>query len=532
MESSSQPPSDNRRHRAAYRRHRAGIVPPAALNLAVTEPATRPPQSRPGIRRAVVSGGLLDLAAGNRAEEEDLAGAATEADDTRRAADRRRRLTLTGLALTAVISAVMLVATLVTWAPDGPPPRELTTGERERLAAMRVTNYRELRAGLHITAGDGATRTDLLGWVDWARGLTYLDVGGPGAGPMRGLVQATPTVLVIRPDPTAAPTPAVPPLVPPPGGWRLPAGRGIDPLLGLIFALAADRPDKVDGWVGRWVGRERLNGEPVDVLEVSTAGSGASASRAPDANAGSPARYWLDQAGRLHRVEADLAGIGSVTVALNRADRPTLRPVEALGGRPGLPRALTAAERDRWRRLPARLRSVGGARATLTVPASAATNLRGSGWLSWASGTAYLSVTDLDTAGRRTLVRHRDRKVTRIDGTATSDATARPPLPPPKAGWRAGPHRTEALDPLVAAALRAARPTGVPGNAERVRGDTLAGATVDVVQVDTARGPLRYWVDRGGMLRRLELSTRAGAWAQLDLDPGRVPPLTRPPAKR
>ncbi|GAB3862635.1 hypothetical protein GCM10029963_69320 [Micromonospora andamanensis] len=170
MESSSQPPSDSRRRRAVNRRHRAGIVPPAVLKLAVAEPATRLPESRPGVRRAVVPGGLLDLAAGNRAEEEDLAGSATAADGPRRDGNRRRRLTLTGLVLTAVLSAVMLVATLVNWAPDGPPPRELTTGERERLAAMRVTNYRELRAGLHVTAGSGATRTDLLGWVDWARG--------------------------------------------------------------------------------------------------------------------------------------------------------------------------------------------------------------------------------------------------------------------------------------------------------------------------------------------------------------------------
>ncbi|MFF5216417.1 hypothetical protein [Micromonospora sp. NPDC000442] len=509
----------SRRHRAVNRRHRAGIAPPAVLDLGGTETAGRPPQSRPGIRRAVVPGGLLDLAAGNRAEEEDLAGAG--AGDTRRAANRRRRLTLAGLALTAALSAVTLVATLVNWAPDGPPPRDLTTAERERLAVMRVTNYRELRAGLHVTAGDGAARTDLLGWVDWARGLTYLDVGGPGAGASRGLAQATPTVLVIRPDPTAVPTPAMPPLVPPADGWRLPAERGLDPLLGLIFALAADRPEPVDRWVGRWVGREYLNGEPVDVLEAST-----SASHVP---AGAPVRYWLDPAGRLHRVQADLAGIGPVTVAVNRADRPTLRPVEALGGRPGLPRALTAAERDRWRRLPARLRTVGGATATLTMPVSAATNLRGSGWLSWASGSAYLGVTDLDADGRRTLVRHHGRKVTRIDGASES---ARPPLPPPAAGWRAGPHRAQALDPLVTAALRAAQHNGVQGSAQRVRGDSLAGATVDVVQVDTARGPLRYWVDRSGLLRRLELPTRAGAWAQLDLVPGRVPRLTPPPQKR
>ncbi|NLU77578.1 hypothetical protein HCA58_04040 [Micromonospora sp. HNM0581] len=482
----------------------------------------------------MVPGGLLDFAVGNQADQEDLASSATQADEPRRAADRRRRLTLTGLTLTAVLSAVTLVATLVSWAPDGPPARELTSIERERLAAMRVTNYRELRAGLHLTAGTGATRTDLLGWVDWARGLAYLDVGGPGAGRSRGLAQATPTVLVIRPDPTAVPVPAMPPLVPPADGWRLPADRDLHPLLGLVFALAADRPDPVNHWVGRWVGREHLNGEPVDVLEASTQDPTTSTSPVAKATAtasdtGAPVRYWLDPAARLHRVQADLAGIGPVTVSLNRADRPTLRPVEALGGRPGLPRALTSAERDRWRRLPTRLRTAGGATVTLTMPVSAATNLRGTGWLSWSSGTAYLGVTNLDVDGRRTLVRHHKGKITRIDGPGGS---TRPPLPPPVAGWRTGPHHTQDLDPLVAAALRAAQAAGVPGRAQRERGDHLAGATVDVVRVDTARGPLRYWVDRSGMLRRLELPTSSGAWAQLDLATGRVPRLTPPERQR
>ncbi|MDG4796656.1 hypothetical protein [Micromonospora sp. WMMD1082] len=506
------------------------------LGLAAAESAPPRPGSRPGIRRAVVPGGLLDLATSDPAADEDLAGAATEADGERRGAARRRRLILTGLALTAAVSAVMLVATLVNWAPPGPAPREMTAAERERLAAMRVTNYRDLRAGLHVTVGEGAARIDLLGWVDWARRLVYVDVGGRGAGPLRGLAQATPTVLVVRPDPAAVPTPAMPPLVPPTDGWRLPADRGLDQLLGLIFALATDRSEPVDGWAGRWVGREQVNGETVDILAASPPGTAPPASRDPAATAATtgadPARYWLDPAGRLHRMQASLPGVGPVTVALNRADRPTLRPVEALGGRPGLPRALTAAERDRWRRLPARLRAAGGATVTVTGPVSAATNLRGSGWLNWTSGTAYLGVADLDAAGRQTLVRQHGGKITRIDGHPAGGATGRPPLPPPATGWRAGPHRVEALDPLVDAALRAAQRTGPQGSARRVRGDSLAGTTVDVVQVATARGPVRYWVDRAGLLRRLELRTRAGAWAQLDLDPGRVPRLTPPATTR
>jgi hypothetical protein len=45
-----------------------------------------------------------------------------------------------------------------------------------------------------------------------------------------------------------------------------------------------------------------------------------------------------------------------------------------------------------------------------------------------------------------------------------------------------------------------------------------------------ARGAarIRYWMDRTGVLRRLELRTRTGAFAQLDITPGEVPTLSRP----
>ncbi|MEV6692997.1 hypothetical protein AB0M35_16145 [Micromonospora sp. NPDC051196] len=514
----------DRRHRAAPRRHRAGIGPPAGLGLDGPGQTVDQP-GRPGTRRAKLPHPLLDPAAADPTED-DLAEADETADEARQRSARRRRLTLTGLTLTAVLTAVTLVVTLVNWAPDGPAARQLTSTERDRLAVMRVTNQRDLRAGLHVTIGDGTNRADLLGWVDWARRLVYVDVGGPGAGALRGLAQASPTVLVVRPDPAAVPAPAMPPLIPPTDGWRVPPDQRLAPLLAMIFALSAERPDPAEELSGRWVGREQRNGESLDILEASPPGAGPT-----DPGAGTAARYWLDAAGRLHRLETTVAAIGPVTVQLNRTDRPTLRPVDALGGRPGLPRALQAAERDRWRRLPARLRAAGGATVTATVPASAAINLRGTGWLDWISGTAYLGVTDLDTAGTRTLVRQDRGGVARIEAPSPGDL-ADPPLPPPVTGWRTGAHRSDALDPLVDRALRAARGAGPSGSPRRVRGDNIAGNTVDVVEVGSEGTRARYWVDRSGLLRRLEVSTRGGAWAQLDLTPGRVPQLTTPAKAR
>ena len=68
-----------------------------------------------------------------------------------------------------------------------------------------------------------------------------------------------------------------------------------------------------------------------------------------------------------------------------------------------------------------------------------------------------------------------------------------------------------------------------------LRGDTLDGRSVSVFEMpkpaEAGEPPgharLRYWVDGAGLLRRLELRTRTGAFAQLDLTP--VPPPHLPP---
>ncbi|MFG3715137.1 hypothetical protein ACIBTZ_04830 [Micromonospora sp. NPDC049460] len=452
----------------------------------------------------------------------------------------RRRTTLLVLAVVAVLSAAALVAGLLSWSPDrSEPSRALTGDERERLAAMRVTNHRDLRAGVRVTTGTGSDRIELVGWVDWSRPLVYLDVGGPGAGAERGLLQATPTVAVLRPDPSAVPTAAPPPLVPPADRWRLhdpSGGRGLAAVLDLLFRLGADRPEPPSA-AARWVGRATVGAERVDILQAPSAPG----TPPPPASAatGDHPRYWLDRDARLHRLETGLPGVGPVTVQFTRTNRPTLRPVDALGGRPGQPRALTAGERDRLDRLPARLRAAGGASVTLTGPLAAGTNLRGAGWVSWTDRAAYVAVADLGAPEHRALLRVDGTDVTRAEVPATTvpgtvEAPGRPPLPPPAQGWRADPTRAGDLGLLLGAALRAARSPAPRGATLRVRGDSLSGRTVDVVELRTSGALLRYWIDRSGVLRRLELRTRSGAWAQLDLAPGAVPrlPAARPAPQR
>ncbi|MBB5825354.1 hypothetical protein [Micromonospora carbonacea] len=517
----------------------------------------------------------------------------------------RRRTAVVVLGVVAAAAAAALVVGLLTWVPAAPEPsRPLTPAEAERLAAVRVTNHRDVRSGVRLTVGEAGARTDVVGWVDWSRPLAYLDVGGPGAGPDRGLVQAVPGLLLTRPDPTAVPAPAYPPLVPPADGWRVgdvAAARPLRPAVDLLLALAAPRPEPAGDFPAddaRWLAPAEAGGLPVDVFQsrlpgptpgpvpgsvtpttgrrsASTAagrsapttarqgapgkpgrstpaGSGPAAST-PGASgpAGSwpgpaislpaavrppagpaldgAARWWVDRDARLHRLEGRLRGGVPVTLELQRANRPVLWPVAALGGRAGLPRALTGAEEDRLARVATRLRAQGGAAATLTAPVAPGRAVRGTGWLDWTARAAYLSVGGTGAWPGRTLRRYDAAGV--WSAAATGDPTAPPPLPPPRTGY-AWHHRppgadgADDIDLLLAAALRAGAATKRTARpASRIRGDRLADRAVDVIEVDAGRGPLRYWIDRSGLLRRLELRTRLGTYAQLDLSPEAVPAL-------
>ncbi|MDG4799721.1 hypothetical protein [Micromonospora sp. WMMD980] len=411
----------------------------------------------------------------------------------------RRRATLAALVVAAAASATVLVTGLLGGSPrpSAPTdaPRPLSAAEADRMAALRVTNLRDVRAGVRITVGAGPSRTDLLGWVDWARPLVYLDVGGPGAGADRGLVQATASALLVRPDATALPTPARPPLVPPDDGWRLrepTAGRGLTAVRDLLLSLGADRVDPTAP-DGRWLRRESLAGVEVDVLRAPLA-----------AASGDPLpRLWLDRDARLHRLAGRLPDGTATTVDLIRADRPTPHPVDVLGGRSGQPRAPTDDEADRLSRLPARLRAAGAATVSVAAPLGPSANLAGAGTLNWATDSASLALTDQDT-GRRT------RREVR------TGPVAHPQASPDDPGAASPATRADGLDRLLATALRAgAHPPGEP--AVRVREDRTAGRTVDVVEVP---GGLRWWLDRGGLPRRLELHTGPGVWIRLDLFAG------------
>ncbi|GIF72623.1 hypothetical protein Asi02nite_21410 [Asanoa siamensis] len=392
-----------------------------------------------------------------------------------------------------------LVGGLVSCGPQEQPvqARPLSAAEAQRLAEMRVTNYRDERAGIGATWGEGATEVRVAGWIDWKHALAYLRVGGPGAGDQRGLLQAVPGTVATRPATAAdaaaeaeaprtgdatkpAPPVAAPPAAPPTDGWQVrpwsPTGKTATPLdtfLSLMFVMASTKADQADLLAkteARWVGTDRIAGATVDVLlgpavppqplptatppatksakpspSRPTEAKTPTATQSPTATSsrtapptslnelGGAVRYWLDSGAKLRRFEAVLPGNLSVRADVDHADRPDFDAVAYFGGNKVTPRAPSKAETTLLAKMRQRNLDRGGVKLAVSVPTVPVANLRGGGWLDWNSSIAYVAVHDV--------AKPTDVALLRASGSGVSyqpksgKALDEPPLPAPYEGW-------------------------------------------------------------------------------------------------
>ncbi|MFC0528379.1 hypothetical protein [Phytohabitans kaempferiae] len=498
--------------------------------------------------------------------------------------ERRRIIALAALVCVAAGSAAGLTTGLVSCTPveKQVEARPLSATEAQRLAGMRARNFEDARVGIRATLGKPGADIKLAGWVDWRRPLVYLAATAPTPGPDDGLLQAVPGVIATRPGRADG---GLPPETPPAKEWRVRPSTAtaaqpapIDSFVALLFAIAAEKPDHADLLArsdSRWLGTDRIADLPVDVLlgpalppqpkptatptakpPAPTATASASAqpvgpaSPTPGPNSlaamGGAVRYWLDGDARLHRFEALLGKDLPVKVDLTREKRPELVAIDAFGGRTTKPRQVNDAEAEALALMRQRNRAAGGGQITLTVPMLPAGTMLANGWLDWRQTVAYIGAYDMDKTDERVLMRANRTGVTvRNDGF---EAGKLPPLPPTSGDWQTIPWSARGdelggldLDLLLNEAL-AVSGTGrddvdaLKQVALWLRKDTLAGGPVNVFEiakgadVGGARGAarIRYWMDRTGVVRRLELRTRMGAFAQLDITPGDVPTLSRP----
>lgn len=486
--------------------------------------------------------------------------------------DRRRIVALIALIALGGGTLASMASGLVSCSPanETVKARQLTAAEAQRLGGMRARNYKDARVGLLATVGKPGSEIRLAGWVDWHRPLVYLAATAPTAGPDDGLLQSVPGLVATRPGRAAEP-----PAVPPTDNWSVRPFTAasstpavIDSFLALLFAIASAEPDAADLLArseAKWIGRDKIGDHPVDILLGPAVPPRVTPTKKPPAKKPTPTptatravgpqsptpspgslaamggavKYWLDGDARLHKFEALLAKDLPVTVELRREDSPELVAIDAFGGRGGKPRQVTAREAAVLAAMRQRNRKVGGGEITLNVPMLPAGALQAEGWIDWRSSVAYFLAHEKDQG-----------YLMRVNRTGVSVQKAKkdaekPPLPPAKKGWEIIPwaRRGDALggldlDLLVNEALAVSSSGRDDAKKLRkvarwLRTDTLDGTPVTVYEIPKvadvggARGQatIRYWVDKSGGLRRLELRTRIGAYGQLDVKPGRVPKL-------
>jgi hypothetical protein len=492
---------------------------------------------------------------------------------------RRRILALIGLLVLAALAAAGLAGGLVSGsgAAGKDTGRPVTSAEADLLAHARLANLRDGQVSLHAVIHAAAGAVQLTGWVDWARPLVYLNSAADRPGPADGLVQAVPGLVAVRAGryPTAGVTPATgaagvgpvtsaagPPVVPPPvapvDGWRVrpmnptAGASAFDGLLALLFSLSRAGADNPATITGRTTVRDgQLAGDPVTIFAgpaLSGATPGTSPAPAAQASTMPPVtgtvQYWLDRAGRIRRVVADLGDHLPVQVDFDRGTAQPFARVAMLGGAPVTPRPLTEQELRLVSRMRQRDRESGGGRAALTLPVGPAGLTTATGWLDWRTAVGWLAVRNPDDPGQDQLARvDRDGLTTRT-GAAAGDPPGRAPV----GDWHFSAWRDRGdaagatdLDILLKQSVtvtdtRADSLESLRAGASFLRTDTVAGVPVLVVEVrqvseagaTPGTGRLRYWLDQSGLLRRIEVRTRLGGFGWLELTPAAVPALPDP----
>ena len=216
-------------------------------------------------------------------------------------------------AVWALPAAAIALALLGGCSADVPSERPLTTEEAQRLAITRFTNFDEGVREIVATV-PGEQTVVLTGWVDFAEHRGYVAVGtSPEAPGEYGLYAWTGDAIAARDG--AVPSAELPP---PADGWQVealdPAASVLQNLFVVAVSLGSDRPDNptlLQQTDARWLRTDEVDGTAVDVITGPTSDEPATATAsAADANV----RYWIDERGRLLRVELRQPGSDQWTV--------------------------------------------------------------------------------------------------------------------------------------------------------------------------------------------------------------------------
>jgi hypothetical protein len=294
----------------------------------------------------------------------------------------------------------------------------------------------------------------------------------------------------------------------------------------------------------------------------------ASPSAIPFAAHGGQVRYWVDAQSRLLRAEALVDPNTTLRIDFDRADPVAPQAIELLGGAAIKPIKPTAAQITALSLMRVHDYVAGGGAITVAMPLAGDALLTAVGWLDWRNSVVYVTVHNnkgtrpdatlrADAAGitqRGTFTEGPTDNSTNsptaspTNNEAANTGIAEPPLHPSRTGWqrtswvdREDAYGETDLDAILNELLALAAPVidspvALKPIASRLRTDTLGRTPVIVYEIrkpsesDVApgKGRLRYWLDKAGYLRRLELLTRNGAYGYVTINPGSIPALPDP----
>jgi hypothetical protein len=193
--------------------------------------------------------------------------------------------------------ALLLLLTACSSTPD---PRSLTIPEAERLALVRFTNYTTGISAFTASVPSPGGKLVLDGRVDFVNHLGYAGMRTDGRDDQssQGLVQWNLGRMAFAMSPSTKAVDPVPVL-----DWQVrdlqERGSELDGALRLLVNLGSDRPENAQLVLqssARWLRSERIGDKTVDVFEGPKQKDAVLARL----------RYWLDQDGKLRRLEAKL----------------------------------------------------------------------------------------------------------------------------------------------------------------------------------------------------------------------------------